>query len=332
MRSQIVMATLGIVIVAGASRPQAGPVEIPQRQAGAPVAVPAGSIEVTIPPGANFDKANFRLWLPEGVKTVRAIAVLVPGSNGDGRSMANDPAWQAFATRQKVALVGCQITDKPHDQSFLEDYVNVANGAGQALVNALTQLATKTSHPELAGAPIMLWGMSAGGEFDYEFAVWKPERVIAFVVNKGGIYYTALAPRATRSVPALLFIGEKDLETRIDTITGIFAVNRRAAALWALTQEPGAAHVVARSQELGLRFFEAVLPLRLADTAAADGSMTLKPIDEKSGFTADLKAQAYQPASKPIAPNALTSWLPTEAIARDWQAVITGKPFDTGGH
>ena len=56
------------------------------------------------------------------------------------------------------------------------------------------------------------WGMSAGGQFDYEFASWKPERVVAFVVNKGGIYYTALTPRATREVPALLFIGGNNFE------------------------------------------------------------------------------------------------------------------------
>jgi poly(3-hydroxybutyrate) depolymerase len=328
MRAHILVTTLVLTIAATGARVDAQTGAGQGRQGSAPAAVPADSIEITIPPGANFDKANFRLWLPKDVKTVRAIAVLVPGSNGDGRAMANDAAWQAFATKEKVALVGCQITDKPHDQSFLEDYVNVSHGAGQALVDALTQLASKTSHPELAGAPIMLWGMSAGGEFDYEFAAWKPERVIAFVVNKGGIYYTALASRATRSVPALLFIGEKDLETRIDTITGIFAVNRRAAALWALTQEPGAAHVVARSQELGIKFFEDVLPLRLPDTAAPDGSVTLKTIDEQSGFTADLKGQAYQPASQKLPPNALTSWLPTENMAKAWQAVVTGKPFD----
>ncbi len=46
--------------------------------------------------------------------------------------------------------------------------------------------------PEIAQAPLLLWGMSAGGEFNYEFVAWKPERVAAFVVNKGGIYYSAL--------------------------------------------------------------------------------------------------------------------------------------------
>ena len=44
-----------------------------------------GLFDEAIPPGVNFDKAEFRLWLPAGVKRVRAVLVLVPGSNGDGR-------------------------------------------------------------------------------------------------------------------------------------------------------------------------------------------------------------------------------------------------------
>src|SRR6188472_1821629 len=75
-----------------------------------------------IPPGNNYDKAEFRLWVPADAR-VRAVLVLVPGSNGDGRPQAEDPFWQAFASKHKLAIVACRFTDKPHDQSFLEDYV-----------------------------------------------------------------------------------------------------------------------------------------------------------------------------------------------------------------
>jgi dienelactone hydrolase len=187
---------------------------------------------------------------------MRAVVVLMPGSNGDARAAVEDPVWQAFAVKHQLALVGCHITDKPHEQSFIEEYANVSQGSGDALLNALTAFASRASHPELGGAPLLLWGMSAGGQFNYEFVAWKPERVVAFVVNKGGIYYTALAPRASRDVPGMLFIGGKDLESRIQTITGLFAVNRRAGALWALAEEPGAAHIVGRSRDLSLIFFD----------------------------------------------------------------------------
>ena len=52
-------------------------------------------------------------------------AGLVPGSNGDGRPMAEDAFWQAFATKHRLAIVACRFTDKPHEQAFLEDYVKV---------------------------------------------------------------------------------------------------------------------------------------------------------------------------------------------------------------
>ena len=51
-------------------------------------------IDETVPPGANYDKAEFRLWLPSDAATVRAVVILTTGSNGDGRPMAEDAAWQ----------------------------------------------------------------------------------------------------------------------------------------------------------------------------------------------------------------------------------------------
>ena len=163
---------------------------------------PAGSVlDEQVTPGRNYDIAEFRLWLPNDVASVQAIAVLVPGSNGDGRGQIDDPVWQDFAVRHQLALVGVRLTDRPHDQGFIEEYVNVSQGSGQAFLDALNTFATRAKHPELATAPFLLWGMSAGGEFNYEFVCWKPERVVAFVVNKGNIYYTALASKEARSVP-----------------------------------------------------------------------------------------------------------------------------------
>jgi poly(3-hydroxybutyrate) depolymerase len=282
---------------------------------------PAGSVlEETVAPGRNYDKAEFRLWLPRGVEAVQAIAVLVPGSNGDGRAQVDDPVWQDFAVRHKLALVGVRLTDKPHDQGFIEEYVNVSQGSGQAFLDAMTAFASRARHPELATAPFLLWGMSAGGEFNYEFVCWKPERVVAFVVNKGNIYYTALAPKAARSVPGILFTGGKDLEFRTSTIAGLFAMNRRGGALWALAEEPSAAHVVGRSRDVALVLFEDVLALRVGDGPA------LKPISEKSGFLGDIKAKTFQALGEDSVPNHPTAWLPTERVAERWQWLVTEKP------
>jgi poly(3-hydroxybutyrate) depolymerase len=278
-------------------------------------------LDESVPPGANFDKAEFRFWIPENLSTIRAVVVLTPGSNGDGRPQAEDPAWQNFAARNKLALVACRFTDKPHEQNFIEEYVQVSRGSGQALETALQSFAARSKHPELASAPLLLWGMSAGGEFNYEFVAWKPERVAAFVVNKGGIYYSALLSQAARNVPGILFIGGKDLESRISTISGLFAVNRRAGALWALGKEPGAAHVVGRSMDVAKVFFEDALSARA-------GEVSLKPMAEKAGFIGDPMSKTFHPASSGSLPNYSTSWLPTERVARAWQAMETEKPFE----
>ncbi|HUR19433.1 MAG TPA: hypothetical protein VMZ90_01410, partial [Vicinamibacterales bacterium] len=228
-----------------------------------------------------------------------------------------------FAARHRLAIVACRFTDKPHDQAFIEHYVNVSQGSGQALLDVLGAYATRTKHPELTTAPFLMWGMSAGGQFNYEFVAWKPERVAAFVVNKGGIYYSALVSPAARSVPGLLFIGGKDLEFRNHTIAGLFAVNRRAGALWALTEEPGVAHVVGRSRDIAMMFYEDVLPLRLGTTPNA----ALRSMDEKAGYLGDLKAHTTQPLAEATTPNYPTAWLPTLRLARAWEAMTTERPF-----
>jgi poly(3-hydroxybutyrate) depolymerase len=280
-------------------------------------------LEDSLPAGANYNVAQFRFWSPAGDAPLRGVLVLVPGSNGDGRGMALDTVWQAFASKNQLAILACRFTDKPHEQGFIEEYIAVSRGSGDALLSALSGFAQRSGHPELANAPLLMWGMSAGGQFNYEFVAWKPERVAAFVVNKGGIYYSALLSRAAREVPGMLFIGGKDLAFRNNTISGLFAVNRRGGALWALAEEPGVAHVVGKSRDVSLVFFEDVLQLRLPK-----GQTTLGRLEEKSGYLGDYSAKAFAPLGDARAPGYPTAWLPTERVAREWQAMVTS-PADT---
>ncbi len=281
----------------------------------------AAPLEVSMASGANYGKADYRLWLPPEVDRVRAVLVLMPGSNDDGRPQAHNAVWQAFAIKNKLALLGCRLTDKPHDRGFIEQYADVSKGSGQTVLDALTAFAAQTHHPELATAPLLLWGMSAGGEFNYEFAAWKPERVAAFIVNKGGIYYTALLSPAACHVPGLLFIGGKDMKLRTDVILGLFALNRRVGALWALPEEPGAGHWEGHSPEISRIFFEDVLALRLAP----DGS--LKAIPENTGFIGDPLTKEFLPIAQSKPADHPTSWLPTLRVAQAWQALVNEKPF-----
>jgi pimeloyl-ACP methyl ester carboxylesterase len=276
----------------------------------------------SIPPGVNYNKAVFRLWYPDDCKTLSAIAVLMPGSNGDGRGQIDDPMWRDFAIKHGIALLGCWFTDSEHPDMFIENYIDVSKGSGKALLDVIRKFSETSRHPELANASLLLWGHSAGGQFNYEFVCWKPDRVIAFVVNKGGIYYTAMAPAEARKVPGILFTGEDDLEARTDIIKGLFSMNRRAGALWAYAQEPQAAHEPGQTQRMSVIFFDEVLSLRMDK-----GSTELKPLSKESGFLGDNKTSMIYPVSQAPSVEYPVSWLPGHSTAVAWLSFITKRPF-----
>lgn len=294
-----------------------------QAQAPAPLQPDPTTLDEAAPPGANYDKAEFRFWAPEGIAKLDGILVLNPGSNGEGRQMASDPVWRQWAAGHRLAVIGTRFTDKA--PSFVEDYADVSKGSGQALFDAIDAFARRSRHPELANAPLVLWGMSAGGEVNYELAAWKPERVAAFVVNKGNFYYTGIASKETRAVPALLFVGNDDLEYRTTAVTGIFSMNRRPGALWALVREPNTPHAVGRSDVMARMFFDDVLPTRISMVSGGK----LGAMDPARGWQGDLAKHNIAPvvagARMPAEP---TVWLPSERMAKAWVAVENGTPFE----
>ncbi|HEY4275062.1 MAG TPA: hypothetical protein VGM68_06225 [Rhizomicrobium sp.] len=309
-----VLLGVAVVAVTGLTQAQA-------QRAETPLQPDPSTLDESAPPGANYDKADFRFWAPDGAGKLEGILVLNPGSNGEGRQMASDPVWRQWAAGHKFAIVATHFTDKT--PSFVEDYADVSKGSGQALLSAIDTFAKRSKHLELSTAPLVLWGMSAGGEVNYEIAAWKPERVAAFIVNKGNFYYTGTASKAMRGVPALLFVGNDDLQYRITAVTGIFSMNRRPGAVWALVQEPNTPHAVGRSDEMSRMFFDDVLPMRL------NGGGALKPLDASKGWQGDLAKHtvaAVVPGAK--MPEEPTVWLPTERMAKAWVAVENGAPFE----
>lgn len=284
---------------------------------------PGETYDAGVSPGNNYDQAKFRLWVPDELEYVRAVLVLVPGSNGDGRDQVDTRLWRDLAKDEGLALVGLYMTDKPHDDMFIEHYVDVGQGSGDALLQALGELGSMSGHPELRTAPLLLWGMSAGGEFNYEFALWKPERVAAFVVNKGGIYYSALASKAARSVPGLFFIGDQDMAFRNDIIRGVFSVNRRAGALWALVEQPGVAHAVAGSDDIAAQYFRDVLGLRLNDPQVP---AVLHELTLPDGWYCDPTTVSCEMAAGAASPKTPISWLPAKGSAEVWQKANSAAP------
>ena len=183
----------------------------------------------------------------------KAILILVPGSNYDGRIMGHDIVWMRFAWANKLSIVGCYFMDEDHTR--IEGYADAIE-SGRALFNFL--LSNKLSE-----CPLLLWGFSAGGQFNYELAKTGPLwglYIAAFVVNKGGIYYTLFQSEYARRTPGLFFLGTKDDEFRPNIIRTIYNYNKLLdpKCNWQLVEE-NTGHEEGESVKLSQEFFEEVL-------------------------------------------------------------------------
>jgi pimeloyl-ACP methyl ester carboxylesterase len=258
---------------------------------------------------AGLQTARFRVWIPDGAKPVRGMIALVPGSNQDGRGDANAGDWQALATELGFGLVACQFDSGSKDQI---GYCYAAQGSGKLLLEALQQFAKAKNRPEVTQAPLLLWGHSAGGQFNYNFACWKPERTLAFIVNQGAGGYDTPLNSQTRFIPAILFVGEKDTDERRRSITSLFLNSRSRGALWALCVEKGVGHAVGPSRGIAQQFFRAVVRQRLS------GSSPKIPIFSEGVVASE--GGAVVPASQYKGSLRDVSWLPDAETAALWKA------------
>ncbi|HEY8902087.1 MAG TPA: SHD1 domain-containing protein [Chthoniobacterales bacterium] len=257
--------------------------------------------------------ARFRVWMPDSSQPVRGMIVLVPGVDQDGRGAVDAGDWQALAKELRFGLIACSFSSGDGGAG----YCYAGKGSGKLLLEALDKFATTQNHPEVSKAPLLLWGHSAGGQFNYNFACWKPDRTLAFVVNEGGYFYDTPASSLTHSTPAILFAGEKDKPERVANITHLFQTGRMQGALWAYCLEKGLGHSVGPSQHVAQQFFRSIVPLRLPESGLDSG---MKHLSVSDGLLAARGGDAL-PASQYKGSPRDASWLPDAATATAWKAV-----------
>jgi dienelactone hydrolase len=271
------------------------------------------------PPADGYSIADFHFWSPLYAQPLRGLIILTPGNDGDGRGLTNDPAWQALAHKYGLGLVG----------SFLQGdgYQRPERGTGDAFREALRRFAEQAGHAEISEVPLLLYGMSAGGQWDYNYMLWRPDDVMAFVVNKGGIYNEDEADSRARNAPGLFILGQADESFRIAAITGLWTAGRKAGALWALAPQPGSGHEFSKTAPLACVFFEAVLKARLPDSnglADTTGSMPMKPMQENAGWLGNLTTHEIHDDSTDADMDRAAAWLPDQATAQAWKVFVSG--------
>lgn len=281
----------------------------------------AATWETSVKPrdGDTFDKAEFRLWLDDEAHAkrapVRALLVLAPGWNGDGRGLADDAGWRALAREIGAGVVGVHLrTDRVEDGRRL--YHRAEGGSADAWRRAVRRLAETSGRRELADVPWLMWGHSAGGQWAYGVAGIHPERVAAFVAAKGGVYETEVSDKI-RQVPGLFVAGENDELRRGMAINACFEAGREKGAPWAMAWEVGAGHETGKSVRLARVYLGEIAALRLP----GDSRGTSRPLKPGDGWTG---SRATYRRLDPVPPGtnpARTVWLPGPASAELWKAL-----------
>jgi pimeloyl-ACP methyl ester carboxylesterase len=222
-----------------------------------------------------------RAWIPDGVPTLRGILICGNGADADGRGQADQQHKRAWARHHGFAILATGFFRRFNDGFSGEDWT--------VLTAAMADLVERSGHPELAQAPWLCWGHSNGGQMAYGLARLAPERVIAFVVNKGGYYIDASDGGANPvAVPGLFIAGEQDegKNSRQQVIEALYRSGRVNGAPWAWLEERRRGHELANSQALAFAWFEQVLSQRYPPELAPTPSQApvLRPLSIADGW------------------------------------------------
>ena len=269
-------------------------------------------------PDETYGVADFRLYVPDDVATIRGILFRVAPHLSDSRDEVTQPAFQNLCRSEDFALMGARLDD-----------VGMETGVGDALLRTLAFFAAVSDHPELEYTTLYLEGYSWGGQFSYHFTVWRPERVLGFVTMKGG-YHRADPAGAAILVPGYLFVGENDAPYRIDNLTGIFETHRPLGARWILALQPNAAHEPITDRNLLDDYFRTVTRARLPAVIPPGLIPDLGVIPEPESWLGHRPSQRIGRWECYDAAADSACWFPSRDIGKTWQAFVSsGAVIDT---
>ena len=287
----------------------------------------AGSLAVVAPAAAQTSagarNVTLRLsYMPEGVTTARGALLFTVRGIASGWAVGEP--MKGLAKRLEAPIIMVAGGDDLNDNSYPN---RCASGEFNGIGEAMAKLGTASNHPELANVPLVGIGHSHGGDYWNWYTACHPEKMAAvFVHASGGVNYSA----ASLQVPVIYELGTGDLieNGSKKPRAGMF-VNRAKGAPMALVIGQGEGHnqVTAASLAMIIDIVEGVFKLRVpADADASKGPVALVPIDESRGWLGNLYTKEIAPHGSYTGNKALTSFLPSEEIARKWKETGPGLP------
>lgn len=226
------------------------------------------SYEVTPQEGDTIAYGRVDLLAFDSVEKPRFLLVMSPGFQGDGKMYLSNTHWCDFARERGGWLVATTFKAIPKSERKSGEHYNLVDkGSARTLDEALNYFEEKLPAQGLSKLPLLMWGHSAGGQYNHGMACYWPERILGYCAIKGG-YYPMEPIEGTASVPALYIAGENDAPRRISGIHEAFKQilkNTPQPAPLAFAVEPNSGHEPAQSAKLVAPFFSKLIEQRLYD-------------------------------------------------------------------
>lgn len=267
------------------------------------------------------------VYVPPGVEPIRGAIIVLGGPvtagfvTGERLTPSTSPpelepslqamgaSLRALARSERVALLGSRTIAMGNNAS-----------SDNALFAALSSTAQLSGHPELADAPVLAFGLSAGCPEAAGLVARNADRAIGLLVRVP-TSVTALTAPSALAVPAFVMQAEADAVVNNSAVRMTFQSNRSRGGRWALAVEPGVGHSVATSLANGTvtSWIRSALAARLPATPGGP----LVALDESSGWLGSQATLEIAPWADYAGARSGASWLISESAAVSWRALGT---------
>ena len=290
-------------------------------------------------PGGLIFPVKYTAWIPPGVETLRGVVVhqhgCGVGSCTSGLTGAYDLHWQALAKKHDCALLSPSY-EQP-EKAECQMWCDPRNGSAAAFDQSLVDLGKLSGHPELASAPLALWGHSGGGHWCGGMVLLQPERIAAAWLRSGVPLFDAnpdrpaikpyALPKAALRVPMMCNLGTKEgvtlKEGRFAKVwpanVAFFDKVRGGGGLLGIAIDPLTAHECGNSRYLAVPWFDQCLELRLP----AEPGQSLREISPDGAWLAKPTGTTAVPADDFEGDPWKAGWLPNAMIAKAWMQFRT---------
>lgn len=244
---------------------------------------------LTMQPATNMTIAELLYVIP--IEAPKAILVLCPGYNGNGREMILQKDWQTFAENKNIGLVAIHFESPLNLLRVREGYYQAAKGSGEILLEGLNRIYGQN-------LPIYIYGFSGGAHFVTRFIAWKPERIAAWCALGAGVLDQPTT--ATNNPPGIMACGEDD--PRLGGALMFFKQGRAVDKPWLWIEVPKSGHSMSPDLDNFVRSYFA----SLLKPSAIVGAWV--DIDQMKEITAEEAC---------LVPS-LSGWLPDRALLESW--------------